>query len=391
VLVDKATAGTDPAVKYAVIMAVLSAVVFLVARISYPKIYKFKILLSGYVLVAFIICFFVISTPMDEHSKIMGVNFYAKSVDIIQPRGGNFAFRFLFTLLNLNLLIVILASAYVNYNAGKNSSWAAFALNIIIYLAVLLLLPAGKKHPFVYGFMQTHILINCIITGLTLIFSFFTIEEEHNYGSIIVALSLMTLYCELFSQNIGQVKFLLPAMEVIIIWGMFAHWVNCLHHKAHYDPLLKIYNRQYMDNIIHGIADVRLGKKLSVMMCDIDHFKKVNDTYGHSAGDVVLFTIAQIIRDAALPEGVVCRYGGEEIIVFLRDKTGEEAKAKGEKIRKAVKAAKVKVKSKMIKVTMSIGIGSTKNGLEDMEKIIKKADDCVYKAKKTGRDKVVLD
>lgn len=390
-IVDGATAGADASLKYAILMAVLSAVVFLVARISYPKIYKFKILLSGYVLVGLVICFFIISTPMAKDSGIMGANFYAKSVDIAQPRGANFAFRFLFTLFNLNLLVVMLASAYVNYNAGKNSAWAAFAINILIYLGVLLLIPAGKKTPFVYGFMQTHILINCIITGLTIIFSFFTIEEEHNYGSIIVALSLITLYAELFSQNIGQIKFLLPVMEIIIIWGMFAHWVNCLHHKAHYDPLLKIYNRQYMDNIIHGIADIRLGKKLSVMMCDIDHFKKVNDTYGHSAGDAVLFSIAQIIRDSALPEGVVCRYGGEEIIVFLRDKTGEEAKSKGEKIRKAVKAAKVKVKAKTIKVTMSIGVASTKNGLEDIQKVIKAADECVYKAKKTGRDKVVLD
>ena len=227
--------------------------------------------------------------------------------------------------------------------------------------------------------------------GLTVIFSFFTIEEEHNYGSIIVGLSLITLYCELFSQNIGQVKFLLPVMEVIIIWGMFAHWVNSLHHKAHYDPLLKIYNRQYMDNIISGIADIKLGKKLSVMMCDIDHFKKVNDTYGHAAGDAVLFSVAQTIRDTALPEGVVCRYGGEEIIVFLRDKIEKDAKAKAEKIRKAIKAGTVRYRRKNIKVTMSIGVASTKNGLEDIGKVIKNADDCVYKAKKSGRDKVVLD
>lgn len=391
VLFQRATSGSDALIRYAVIMAVLSTCVFLVARISYPKIYKFKILLSGYVLVAFIICFFVISTPSDVKSGVMGLNFYAKSLDIMQPRGGNFAFRFLFTLLNLNLLIVILASAYVNYNTGKNSAWIALAINVFIYLLVLYLIPHGKKSPFVYGFLQTHLLINLIITGLTVIFSFFTIEEEHNYGSIIVGLSLITLYCEVFSQHIGQVKFLLPLMEIIIIWGMFAHWVNCLHHKAHYDPLLKIYNRQYMDNIISGIADIRLGKKLSVMMCDIDHFKKVNDTYGHAAGDAVLFSVAQIIRDSALPEGVVCRYGGEEIIVFLRDKTDKEAKAKAEKIRKAVKAASVKYKSKNIKVTMSIGVASTKNGLEDIGKVIKGADDCVYKAKRTGRDKVVLD
>jgi len=386
------TVSKDWPMTYAVIMAALSGIVFFIARISYPKIYKFKILLSGYVLVGFIACFFIISTPAALDSSIMELNFYAKSQSIKQPAGGNFAFRLLFTMLNLNLLIIMLANSYVNYNTGKTSAWLALGVNVIAYLLVLFLVPAGKSSPFVTGFLKTYLVINLIITGLTVIISLYAIEEEHNYGSIIVALSLITLYCAVFSQQIGRVKFLLPAMEVILIWGMFAHWVNCLHHKAHYDPLLKIYNRQYLDGILGGLADISLGKKLSIMMCDIDHFKKVNDTYGHAAGDAVLFSTAQVIRDAALPEGVVCRYGGEEIMVILREKTGEEAGQKGEKIRKAVKSNSVKLKSKKtIKVTMSIGVASTRNGLADIEKVIKKADDCVYKAKKTGRDKVVLD
>jgi diguanylate cyclase (GGDEF)-like protein len=382
IFVDKARP-----VDYGVTMAVLSLAVFLVARISYPKIYKFKILLSGYVVVAFIINFFMIST--ETSVKIFGLNFFQKSMSIMPS--GNFAYRFLFTILNLNLLVIMLVNAYVNYNAGKHSSWVAFALNIIVYFTVLIILPAHKSSHFVKGFLQTHLLINLVITGLIILLSFFNIEEEHNYGSIIVAVSFIVFYCEIYSQNLGQVKFLLPAMEVIIIWGMFAHWVNCLHHRAHYDPLLKIYNRQYMDNIIRGIADIRFGENLSVMMCDIDHFKKVNDTYGHAAGDAILFHIAQIIRETSLPEGIVCRYGGEEIIVFLRDKIGNDAKAKAEKIRKAVKAAGTKFKSKNIKVTLSIGVASTKEGMQDVGRIIKKADDCVYKAKKSGRDKVVAD
>ncbi|HRU38341.1 MAG TPA: hypothetical protein P5511_00585, partial [Candidatus Goldiibacteriota bacterium] len=235
------TVSKDAPVTYAVIMAVLSVMVFFIARISYPKIYKFKILLSGYTLVAFIICFFIISTPLPQDSSIMELNFYAKSQAIKQPAGGNFAFRLLFTMLNLNLLIVMLASSYVTYNTGKNSAWFAFGLNIIVYLTILFLIPAGKKSEFVNVFLKIYLVINLIITGLTVVISLFTIEEEHNYGSIIVALSLMTLYCVINSQHIGRVKFLLPVMEVVIIWGMFAHWVNCLHHKAHYDPLLKIY------------------------------------------------------------------------------------------------------------------------------------------------------
>jgi diguanylate cyclase (GGDEF)-like protein len=146
-----------------------------------------------------------------------------------------------------------------------------------------------------------------------------------------------------------------------------------------------------MDSIISGVADVKLGKSFSVLMCDIDHFKAVNDTYGHAAGDEVLFRIAQIIRDSSLPEGVVCRYGGEEIIVFLRDKTDDEAFSKAEKIRKAVKKESVKYKNKTIKVTMSIGLASTDKGLESFKKMIKTADDNVYKAKKRGRDRVVAE
>jgi diguanylate cyclase (GGDEF)-like protein len=105
----------------------------------------------------------------------------------------------------------------------------------------------------------------------------------------------------------------------------------------------------------------------------------------------VLFNVAHIIRDTALPEGVVCRYGGEEIIVFVREKTDDEAKYKAEKIRKAVKKATTRTKSKSIKVTMSIGVASTKKGLEDINKMIKRADDNVYKAKKRGRDRVVAE
>jgi diguanylate cyclase (GGDEF)-like protein len=370
------------------LMAVLTAAVFLVARISYPKIYKFKMLLSGYALMAVVICYLIIEWKFTKGLRfgVFNLNFYDKATVL----SDKFAYKYLLTILNICLLSVMLANSYVNYNTGKMVAWISFGVIVIFYLGTLMAL-TGRGGRFVYDFNKMQAWINPVIAGLTIVFSLFNVEEEHNYGSIVVAMTIITLYCLIQINYVGQMKLLFPVMMIIIIWGMFAHWVNCLHHRAHYDPLLKIYNRQYMDNIIHGIADIKLGKKIGVMMCDIDHFKKVNDTYGHAAGDAVLFRIAQIIRDTALPEGVVCRYGGEEIIVFLRDKTGDDADAKGEKIRKAVKAASVKYKSKNIKVTMSIGVASTSEGLGSMEKTIKKADDCVYKAKKTGRDKVVSD
>jgi diguanylate cyclase (GGDEF)-like protein len=253
-----------------------------------------------------------------------------------------------------------------------------------------MILPVKPVSEFIAIFNKYNLSLNLFILSLIILFSFFTIEEEHNYGSIIVGLSLIAFYCNMQINYIGKLKLMMPLMSIFLIWGMFAHWITCLHHKAHYDPLLKIYNRQYMNSIIDGLVDVKLGNEFSIFMCDIDHFKKINDTYGHTAGDEVLFSVAQIIREVSLPEGIVCRYGGEEIIIFLRDKINDDAYAKAEKIRKMVKKASVKYKNKTIKVTISIGVASTKSGMAEIHKIIKRADENVYKAKKAGRDRVVI-
>mgnify|MGYP000079574333 CR=1 FL=1 len=374
-------------VNFKILMLLLSSVVFLVAIVSYPKIYKFKMLLSAFVLGAFIINFIILDINMPSSLKIMGfLNPHTKSIKLPD----NFALKFLLTLLNLNLLIVIIASSYVTYNTGKTISWTIFILNIILYQIIILTLPLKPPSEFVILFNKYNFSINLFLLSLIILFSFFSIEEEHNYGSIIVALAIVVFYSNTQINYIGKVKLLMPIMSILLIWGMFAHWITCLHHKAHYDPLLKIYNRQYMNSIIDGLIDIKLGEKFAVLMCDIDHFKKVNDTYGHTAGDEVLHRVAQIIRETSLPEGVVCRYGGEEIIIFLRDKTGEDAFHKAEKIRKTVKKSSIKFKNKTIKVTMSIGVAFAKDGISNIHKVIKQADENVYKAKKSGRDKVVM-
>lgn len=374
-------------INFKILMIVLSFIVFLVAIVSYPKIYKFKMLLSAFILSSFIINFIIMDINMPSSLKIMGLmNPHTKSIRLPE----NFAFKFLLTLLNLNLLFVIISNSYVTYNTGNTISWTIFTANIILYQIIIMTLPLKPISPFVVFFNKYNLSVNLFLLFLIILFSFFNIEEEHNYGSIIVGLALIVFYCNTQINYIGKLKLMMPLMSILLIWGMFAHWITCLHHKAHYDPLLKIYNRQYMNSIIDGLVDIKLGDKFSVLMCDIDHFKKVNDTYGHTAGDEVLFRVAQIIRETSLPEGIACRYGGEEIIIFLRDKTGDDALHKAEKIRKTVKKTPVKYKNKSIKVTMSIGIASVKDGISNIHKAIKTADENVYKAKKSGRDKVVI-
>lgn len=380
---------------YNLTLILLSFFVFLIARISYPKIYKFKILLTGYILIGHYIIFLLITNKLPFKLQIFGINFdfYQKALEA----PGHFALAFLITLFNFNLIFVTSAKPTINYDDGKKYSLFVLLINIIFYLYILFFISGkfiGSKPEifatkFVLTFNKYYQVINFLVLIIVFLLSIYNIEEEHNYGSIIMAMSIMCFFCALNADTYWPVKITLPIMAIIIIAGMFAHWVNCLHHKAHYDPLLKIYNRQYMNNIINGIAEIKLGKIFSVLMCDIDHFKKINDTYGHEVGDIVLYNIAQTIRNSALPEGITCRYGGEEIIVFLREKIDDEAESKAEKIRKTVKKLKIKTKGKTISVTVSIGGAGTDKGMSDIGKIIKKADENVYKAKKRGRDRVV--
>ncbi|MCE5299420.1 MAG: GGDEF domain-containing protein [Spirochaetia bacterium] len=388
---------------YNVVLTVISCFMVFIAAISYPKIYKFRLLLSAGAVAAVMFCYMTVATPFFPEFRL--ANFKFNFLQRCEMFTGNFPLQFLFTVMNAALLAVMLSGPTVNYGKGKAVSlWTAVGITVI-YLSLFLVFSEAYRagadpysafvknvRRFAEVFTRYSLPLNLVIMVLTIIFSILNIEEEHNYGSIIVAASLLTYYCHLclvFDGSYYKLKLMMPVIALIMLVGIFAHWVSCLSHKAHYDPLLKIYNRQFMDSIISGVADVDLGREFSVMMCDIDHFKDVNDTHGHAAGDEVLHRVAQIIRDTALPDGVVCRYGGEEIIVFLRGKTDEEAVSKAERIRKAVKKQGISYKSKSIKITMSIGVASSKHGLDGIDKAIKRADDNVYKAKKKGRDRVV--
>ncbi|MBN2753720.1 MAG: GGDEF domain-containing protein [Candidatus Goldbacteria bacterium] len=367
---------------YNVVLIAAGLVIIFTALFSYPRIYKFKMLLSGAVLSSFFINLLLVYNRPFKGVKVMDISLDLYEKAQLMPEG--FGIKIMLLLLALNLLLVILATATTGFAAGRAWAVSVFVFNIAVYVLVLNVFPAFEKDSDSY--FNT---FNLLVLVLTMIFSILTIEEEHNFGSVIVSLAVTVFYLNMHADPYEKTLILAPVMGMILFLGMLAHWISCLFHMANYDPLLKIYNRQYMEGIVSGVADAKIGNKLAVMMIDIDHFKKINDTYGHAAGDVVLNRVASIIRETALPEGIVCRYGGEEIIVFLRDKTAAEAHARAEKIRKNVKKAVFNYKGKSIKATLSIGTAYSDSGLNAISAKIKQADDNVYKAKKAGRDRVV--
>lgn len=134
----------------------------------------------------------------------------------------------------------------------------------------------------------------------------------------------------------------------------------------------------------------RTNNPLSLLMIDIDFFKKVNDTHGHLAGDLALSHIATSIMKTIRNEDIAARYGGEEFAVILRGIDSVGAAQLGERVRKGIEGFPMKFEDKMISLTVSVGVATLKEkNYKTPTELIDAADKCLYEAKETGRNKVV--
>lgn len=161
--------------------------------------------------------------------------------------------------------------------------------------------------------------------------------------------------------------------------------------RSLFDPMTGLYTKAAASVRINEIlaAARRYSRSLSVMMLDLDHFKKVNDTYGHQVGDrVLLYTTQQIIKNLRGSD-MAARYGGEEFLVILPETQKTEAIAIAERIRASLEAAPVPVGTHSLRVTASIGVTCCENGGCTIDEIIRAADQNLYRAKKSGRNRVI--
>lgn len=171
--------------------------------------------------------------------------------------------------------------------------------------------------------------------------------------------------------------------------------VEGLYHEEIYrmtivDGLTQIHNKRYfMDFLEREIARCsRYKRDLSLAMFDIDHFKNLNDTYGHLAGDHVLRKMAQAISQRIRREELFARYGGEEFALVLPETDIERARVVGEEIRENVEEQVFVFDEEEIRTTLSLGIASTQGEVGTME-LVKRADEALYQAKRAGRNRVI--
>ncbi len=160
-----------------------------------------------------------------------------------------------------------------------------------------------------------------------------------------------------------------------------------------HDPLTGLYNRRYLEESINqDIAKAqRSHSSFGVMLIDIDFFKKINDSFGHITGDIVLKTLSQLFFESIRRSDIACRWGGEEFLLYLRDSRLDITLEKAENLRRAVEKLRINYdKQHIINTTISIGIAQYPQDGLTRELLIASADKALYEAKNTGRNKVII-
>ena len=166
-----------------------------------------------------------------------------------------------------------------------------------------------------------------------------------------------------------------------------------MYESALRDGLTKAFNKKYFTDRLESefTFATRHVSPLALVLFDIDHFKKVNDTHGHQAGDHVLFEISSLLSSALRAEDVFARYGGEEFAVICRGSDESQAQVVGERMRKAVEGHRFVYEGTLIPVTISVGIAVLPNAaVKDANDIVGFADQALYKSKNAGRNRVTV-
>jgi diguanylate cyclase (GGDEF)-like protein len=166
--------------------------------------------------------------------------------------------------------------------------------------------------------------------------------------------------------------------------------MDLLARKAMIDGLTGLWNRAYFENRLNTELSLarRAQQRLACVMIDLDHFKLVNDRFGHPFGDEVLRSVAQILSETGRSEDVVCRYGGEEFVLLAPNTRAEAAVELAERARRAIESHEWNHGGKTVSVTCSAGVADLQNS--PPPSILERADAALYQAKHDGRNRVVL-
>jgi diguanylate cyclase (GGDEF)-like protein len=168
---------------------------------------------------------------------------------------------------------------------------------------------------------------------------------------------------------------------------------EALRTQALRDALTGLSNRRYLDEVLPRELERcrRQGEKLTLAMLDLDHFKRVNDNYGHDAGDAVLRTLGGLLRQWARSSDIVCRYGGEEFTLILQGSTPDDVSQRLQDLLQRVAHMEVQFDGRTLPpITVSIGVAQATAGVPDAGELLSRSDAGLYQAKQQGRNRVAM-
>ncbi|MCR2821403.1 GGDEF domain-containing protein [Lederbergia panacisoli] len=216
-------------------------------------------------------------------------------------------------------------------------------------------------------------------------------------GYIGLEIVIQYYFLDLGDTRALQVKVLImnPIVNAIILFAMAYYRIKVkkmtdkLHDLVVHDSLTGIYNRRYFDLFLEStVSDyVKSGKSFQLLFFDIDHFKMINDQYGHPCGDHVLIELTKAINNQIRGSDTFFRIGGEEFAIFLPETTSKTAEIVANRLLRLIAETPFEYKNIRIQVTISVGLAEYSGG--EIAKLIDRADSALYKAKTNGRNQVV--
>lgn len=180
--------------------------------------------------------------------------------------------------------------------------------------------------------------------------------------------------------------------DQLVVVSKRLHLLHDLQNQAVRDGLTGLLNRRYLEEVLTKLIERTQHHpyQVALILLDIDHFKAINDSYGHLAGDEVLRNISMVLRGHVRPHDLACRYGGEEFCLVLPRTSLAVAVERADKIRRAIKYLRLNYEGEAIRpITLSLGVACAPEHGARVETLIQQADKALYRAKSQGRDRVI--
>ena len=166
-----------------------------------------------------------------------------------------------------------------------------------------------------------------------------------------------------------------------------------LREQSIRDPLTRLFNRRFLEESLERELQLATRKKhpIAILFLDLDHFKRFNDTFGHDAGDMVLQSLADLLRSSFRTTDICCRFGGEEFAIIMPESSAQEAAVRANALRSKVKSLRLQYKQQNLgSLSMSAGVAAFPEHASTGDDLLKIADQCLYESKARGRDVVTV-